>query len=168
MLSDGTGKRTAFVAKQFAFEQPAGNGGAIGFHEGPVLPAAAIVNRTSDEFLARTGLSQQQDSGIAWGHHVDEIQDFPQSWTLPHDSWKVILGTDFILQAERLLSAGRSTTYKTCISVAYAGGFKINQVHGELLRVCVYKISAVCAQCCWPHFLLFACIVKPAPGAGQP
>ena len=97
LLSDRTGEGAALVAKKFAFEQPAGNGSAVELYKRPVLPAAAIVNGARDKFLAGARLSQQEHGRIACRHHFDEFQHLPEGWTLPHDSCKACLRTDFFL-----------------------------------------------------------------------
>ena len=116
LLNDCTGKSAALVAKQFAFEQAAGNSSTIDLYERAVLAVAAIVNRTRDEFLAGSRLSQKEHGRIAWSHHVDEIQDLPERWTLPHDSYKVCPGTDFLFLIECLIRAGRSIAREPRVS----------------------------------------------------
>src|SRR5580704_16709949 len=85
LLSDCTREGAAFVAKQFAFEQATGDRGAVYFYERPVPSWAAIVNGARNEFLARAGLSQEEHGGIAWGHHVDHIQNLLEGKAPSHD-----------------------------------------------------------------------------------
>ena len=52
------------------------------------MSLAAFVDRASDEFLARSGLAQQQHRSIGGRHHLDELKHVSQARTLTYDSGK--------------------------------------------------------------------------------
>jgi hypothetical protein len=60
-----TGESAALVTEKLALEQRTRNRRAVQGHKRLLLTLAAFVDRTSNEFLARAGLAQQQHSGIA-------------------------------------------------------------------------------------------------------
>ncbi|MNN43615.1 hypothetical protein D3C81_1578610 [compost metagenome] len=55
-----TGERPLAVAEQFRLDQPFGDGRAVDRHERLVGPRAGLVQGACDDFLAGTGLAQQQ------------------------------------------------------------------------------------------------------------
>jgi len=74
-LRNGSGERALFVPKQFALQQARGDCGTIKFHKGTVLTSAAVVNCARNELLARSGLAQQQNRGIARSDGVHKLQN---------------------------------------------------------------------------------------------
>src|SRR5580700_12305688 len=74
LLANRAGKRAFLVSKQFAFEQSGGNRGAIQSDEISVPALAGVVDGARDESLAGSGLSQDQNGGIAGGDDCDLIQ----------------------------------------------------------------------------------------------
>src|SRR5207237_9959873 len=60
VLPQGTGKGPFFVTEELTFEQGLGNGRAVDRYEWPAGPAAHLMHRLSQQFLAGTALAQQQ------------------------------------------------------------------------------------------------------------
>src|SRR6476620_6111077 len=60
-------KRSLFMSKQLAFQQPGWNCCTVQLHECPLFAAATVVNRASNQLLSRASFSKQQNRGIAWG-----------------------------------------------------------------------------------------------------
>jgi hypothetical protein len=59
-LRDRAGKRALFVAKQLAFEQAGGDGGAVALHEGVPASRTQGVEGASDQLLPRAGLTTDE------------------------------------------------------------------------------------------------------------
>ena len=83
---------TFFIAEEFAFEQPAGNGGAVERDEGARVPRAEGVQRPCQEFFAGAGLALQEDGGIGRGHEVELRQHRLERGALPEDRCTGTLG----------------------------------------------------------------------------
>src|ERR1700733_2820319 len=98
LLADSPGKCSLLVSKQFAFEQPGGNGGTIQSHKTSFLALAGTVDRSCDEALAGSGFSQNQNRGIAGGNDRDLIQHPLECRTLPDDLLKIPVRADCALQ----------------------------------------------------------------------
>ena len=81
-----------FIAEEFAFEQPTGNGGAVECDEGARVPRAAGVQRPRQEFFAGAGLALQEDGGIGRGHEVELRQHRLERRALPEDLYTGALG----------------------------------------------------------------------------
>ena len=103
LLSDRACKCPFFMAEQFALKQTRGDGSAIQFHKGATLPRAEVVNRSCDQFLARPGLTADQDSRISGCDRLYLVKDLSQSRVLPNDVTEVVLSTNFLLQIRLLL-----------------------------------------------------------------
>ena len=73
------GVGAALMAEQLAFDKPARNRRTVQCDEWPVLARALVVNRSGNEFLARSGLSLNQNSGVGWSHHADCVQGSPEA-----------------------------------------------------------------------------------------
>jgi hypothetical protein len=131
LLSDRTGEGAALMAKKFAFEQTGGNGSAAELHKVPVFPAAALVYRAGDEFLAGARFSQQEYGRIGSRHHFDQLQDLPEGWTLPNDPREVGPWTDFFRSIEFHVPADRAQSNTRKLSVAYVKIRNISQIHGD-------------------------------------
>ena len=84
---------TFFIAEELAFEQPAGNGGAVERDEGARVPRAEGVQRPCQEFFAGAGLALQEDGGIGRGHEVELRQHRLERGALPEDLGPGALGT---------------------------------------------------------------------------
>ena len=55
-----TGKCTFFMTEQFRLEKGFRDSGTVYFDERPLLPAAVVMKRTGDQFLAGAGLACDQ------------------------------------------------------------------------------------------------------------
>ncbi len=73
-LRNGSGERSLFVPKEFAFQQPRGDRGTIQLHKRAVLAPATFVNCACNELLPRSGLAEQKNRGIARGNSLDQLQ----------------------------------------------------------------------------------------------
>src|SRR5208337_3542483 len=102
-LGDRARKRTALMAKQFTLEQSGWNCGAVQLHKGPILAPAAFMDCARNQFLPRTGFAQEQNSRIAGSDGFDEIKNMAKGGTLPHNSFKVQIATEFIFQIQLFL-----------------------------------------------------------------
>src|SRR5579863_700315 len=63
-------KCTARETEEFGLQQAFWNGSAVHDHEWPLAAAAEGMNATGDEFLARAGFADDQNSRIARGHQA--------------------------------------------------------------------------------------------------
>src|SRR6266853_1270922 len=102
-LANGAGKSAFFVTKQFAFEQPGGNGGAVEFDECPLLAPAMIVNGARNQLLPRTGIAQQQDGRIAQRDRFYQLQNVFQWGTRPDDLVKTHFAANLFFQIQLFL-----------------------------------------------------------------
>jgi len=100
LLGGGPGDGAPLVPKQFTLQQAAGDGRAIELDQESRLPVAAEVEGAGDEFLARTGLSQQEYGRIARGHHLNLFQDVPESCILTDDAFELRFTPDLFFQTE--------------------------------------------------------------------
>ena len=66
----GAGVGSALMAEQFAFKQPARNGGAVQRHKWFVPARALVVDSSGNEFFAGSGLALDQHSGVGGSHHA--------------------------------------------------------------------------------------------------
>jgi len=66
------------VPEQLAFEQLGRNRRAVHFHKRPISAFAPGVDGARDEFLARTGLTLNQNRRASGRHHPDLIQNGTQ------------------------------------------------------------------------------------------
>ena len=72
----GAAEGSFFVAEQFAFYQILGQSGAVDVDPGATSSAGRFVNRASDEFLARSGLSGNQDGFSVTRDAIDQSHEF--------------------------------------------------------------------------------------------
>ena len=63
------------VAEQLALEKVFRDSGAIDREEASVAPGAVVVDRTSDELLARATLARDHHSGVAASHAAHHFED---------------------------------------------------------------------------------------------
>jgi hypothetical protein len=64
IFCDSSRESTLFMAEQFAFQKVKWNSGAIELYERASTTWADIVNRPSDQFLARASFAEDQRGGI--------------------------------------------------------------------------------------------------------
>src|SRR5271154_5808298 len=63
---------SCFLAEQLTLEESQRDCGTIQFHESLLAATAQLMDRTRNEFLARSRLSQDQHAGIRRGHYRDQ------------------------------------------------------------------------------------------------
>ncbi len=88
------------VAEQLAFQQSGGNRRAVQLDEGPLAPAAQIVDRAGDQLLARAGLAQDQNRRIGRRHRRHLLQHALKGRALADDLAEILLGADFVFQIQ--------------------------------------------------------------------
>ena len=82
----GAGKGTAEVAKQIGLEQVFGQGGAVYRYEAvSVSDGVSLVQRTSDELLARAALAEKEDVDRQAEHPRQVIDDAAQAILAAHE-----------------------------------------------------------------------------------
>jgi hypothetical protein len=74
-LTNGARERAAPVAEELALEQRPGDGGTVLCDERPIRPVAAAVDQVGQQFLASTGLPDDQQRKIADGDTRGEMKD---------------------------------------------------------------------------------------------
>ncbi len=63
------------MAKELAFEQRLGNGGAVDREKRFILPGAVVIDGPRHQLLARAGFSRDEDGDISRGNLPDELVD---------------------------------------------------------------------------------------------
>ena len=66
-LVESTCESPFFIPEQFAFDQVAGNGGAVDRHERPFGPLAFVMDGLGKKFLARPAFALDQDDAVVTG-----------------------------------------------------------------------------------------------------
>src|ERR1700687_3714268 len=82
LLRDGSGESAFFVAEQFAFEKPGGNGRAVESDKGMITSWAQFVDGARDQLFACAGFSEDQNRGVRCRHIFHLFQYSLQSGTL--------------------------------------------------------------------------------------
>src|SRR4029077_6982429 len=85
MTARGPGEGSFLVAKQFGLDEFSGNGCAVQSYERATCSRASLVQRPCDQFLARSRLAEDADSGFARGHPLKLRHDTPHRVSLPDD-----------------------------------------------------------------------------------
>ena len=75
LLAQGPGEGALFVAKELAFQQGGGIGGAIDHHKRTGSAGAVGMNGPGHQFLAGAALSLDEDGGVRGRHVFDELID---------------------------------------------------------------------------------------------
>src|SRR6202023_3417460 len=65
-LHECAGERALFMPKEFDFDQPGRNSGAIQSNERALATRTAVVNGPSEHFLPGPGLAMQQHGRACW------------------------------------------------------------------------------------------------------
>src|SRR5262245_30771807 len=91
------------MAKQFAFQEPGGNGSAIELDEGAIAPGTQVVQRARDEFFAGARFPADQYGRSSGGNRFDLLQHTAQSRALADNLADVVLGANFLFQVKVLL-----------------------------------------------------------------
>jgi hypothetical protein len=77
-LSHRAGKCASFVAKEFAFKQPARDRCAVNCHEAILASSASLMNCLRDYLFTGAGLALNQDGGVYRRNHVDPVEYSPK------------------------------------------------------------------------------------------
>src|SRR5712671_121383 len=70
-------ERAPHMAEQFAFEQVRGDGSAVDRNERALLAPAVIVQGAGHQFLARAGLAEDENDGVAVRSKPDRFLHAP-------------------------------------------------------------------------------------------
>ncbi len=70
MLGTGTGKSSALVAEQIAFQQPGGHCRAVHLYHAAIATPAQVMNSAGNKLLAGAGLAQNQHRTVAVRDHL--------------------------------------------------------------------------------------------------
>ena len=98
---DGAGERALFVSEQLALDQRRRQRRAVDAHERAGMPAAAIVQRAREQFLAGAGRPEQQHAGVGRRHLRQPRQRQAQRRALADDVVEVVIALDLFLQVAR-------------------------------------------------------------------
>src|SRR6185369_2773416 len=79
---DRPGKSAARMAEKFTFIQLFWDGGAIDAHQRLVFAPAAPVDFARDQFLARTGFTQNENRSVCLRDQINLADDVPQGCAL--------------------------------------------------------------------------------------
>src|SRR5579864_1264269 len=102
-LCNRASEGASFMSKKLALEQSGRDRSAVELYEGPLLAPTAFMDRACNQFLACAGFPEKQHRGVAGSHGFHQIQHMTESGTLPHNSFKVQLASNFIFQIEFFL-----------------------------------------------------------------
>src|SRR5262249_32197844 len=97
-LSDGAGEGAFFMPEQFAFQQARRNCRTVYLHQSSFAPRAEIMNRASNQFLTRAGLSQNKNRGIGRRDGLQLVQNCPERGAFTDNLFKIIFGANLVLQ----------------------------------------------------------------------
>ena len=92
------------VAEQFAFHKTGGQRRTVDLDQGFVFPRAIGVNSASNQFLARAGLTRDEDSGVRDGHAANIFQNGGERGAVAHNFIEIVDGFDFLLKVQILLT----------------------------------------------------------------
>ena len=128
-----TGKTPFFVAKKEAFRQMIGNGSAVDRDEWPVLELAHLVNGARENFLARSGFSDQKNRKVRGGEGPDLLHYLLDSRAFPCEEGSVESGRFLNLRLrEKRLPGPVDHRFKIMGgSILYEGGpaFPVENFH---------------------------------------
>ena len=89
-------KRATDVAEELTLKQFARHGGAINPNERCGLARAAVVDRAGDQFLARTGFTQDQHVGVGRSDHLNLREHLLERRAVADDG--AVIAAQFFLQ----------------------------------------------------------------------
>ena len=81
----GSGKRPAFAAEQFAFDERCGQGRAVDDDERPVAAGAEMMDPSGQQFFSGSRFAAQEDRRVGRRHLLGSKDRVLQSVALPHD-----------------------------------------------------------------------------------
>src|SRR5258707_8112046 len=85
MRIDGAGKGATFVSEELAFKKPGWHRRAVHLDQISVLAGAELVYRPRNDFLARAGLSGNQDGCVRARHRLPLVENWAQAAAAPYD-----------------------------------------------------------------------------------
>src|SRR5207253_3023920 len=91
-LLQRAGEGALLVSEELALDQLARQRGAIELHQRTLAPRACVVDRTSDELFARTGLALDQHRAVGRSHLRDLAEHAAQRRRIADD--RVPVGAD--------------------------------------------------------------------------
>src|SRR5688572_18401150 len=95
-LRQGARKGAPLVAKQLAFEKPGGNGRTVQRDEGKMFARAHSMDGPRNQFLSRSGFSQNQNSRIGWRDHLSLPQNALQRRAVAYHLLEVLFEFDLV------------------------------------------------------------------------
>ena len=81
----GTGKGATLVPEQLGLEQRLRQGSTVEPHKRAVLASRTVVNGSSDQLLARSGLAVDQHGGPAASHLLHQLEKPLHAWMIPNN-----------------------------------------------------------------------------------
>src|SRR6185312_16370727 len=99
-LVNRAGERTLLVAEELAFEQASRNRRAIQLHERVVTASAQLMDRPRDEFLARSGLAQNQDGRISGRDRLNLAKHATERVAAADDLFELIVAANLVLEIQ--------------------------------------------------------------------
>src|SRR5580700_7290152 len=103
LLCNRAGEGASFMSKKFTLEQSCRNRSTVELYEGPLLAAAAFMDRPRNQFLSGAGITEKQNRRVARSHGFHEVQYVAEGRTLPHNSFEVHLAANLIFQIQFFL-----------------------------------------------------------------
>ncbi len=98
LAHDGAGECAFLMAKELAFEQAGGDGGAIQLDKGALAARAQPVDGARQQLLAGSRLALDQHGGIGRGHRLNLAQHVAQARALAHDVVEAVLDIDLFFE----------------------------------------------------------------------
>src|SRR5260221_13063667 len=127
------------MAKELALEQFLGNGRAVYPYQRTVFAGAQIVTRACQQFLARSGLAQDEDVRLGRSDSRDLREDFLQGRAASNDVSEAdpkLLLQKFIFELEVLLLRNAAQRHHAsqhfAIIISIRGGLHMNPVQSAI------------------------------------
>src|SRR5262245_11473531 len=98
------GEGALLMPEQFGGEERRRNRCAVHANKRPGRTLRPLVNGARDEFLSRSGLTQDENCGIRWCHFCDLHQYLAQWFRRPNDFLKHRRASDLLAQRQVLVS----------------------------------------------------------------
>jgi hypothetical protein len=144
---DCAGERPFFVAKEFTFQKPCGNGRAVQFHQCAFAPGAEIVDGARDQVFARARFAEDQNGYVRLRDRFHLLEDSSQLRGLTNDVFEAVSSLQLLFEVALLLGKFFVQLGNASISegIAQGRGYMVAQLsHGAqvLLRIGVLKFAA--------------------------
>ena len=88
--ADGTGERAANMAEQLGLEECLRNRAAVQRDKAVRSPGAVVVNGASDDLLAGSGFSGNENRAVRPGHGLEQMKQLLHRPAAPQDAAKLI------------------------------------------------------------------------------